>query len=325
MGHVVRCLALADYLKKNYKCKIHFAMRRSELGVNKVKSSYSVFQSDESEFNYKYWLSDCISKSNAEILIMDMRDGLARDELKQLKKKTGIKVVTIDDLEDKRLEADLAFYPPINQLKKMNWDGYNGKLLIGWKYVLLREEFVKSYPKSNNIIPNILITMGATDEKNITSFVVEALNKLNEKFHVSIIVGIGYPHLDHLKNILDMVQYKYKLFIEPNNMAEIMSKSDLAIISFGVTAYELAALNTPAVYLCLSDDHEMSANLFKYEGVGKIISKYSKINKEEFITTLSSLLKNQKILSAMSLQASSINVSDLEEISNCIIGKRIYA
>ena len=40
MGHVVRCLALADYLKENYGCNIHFAMRHSKLGINKVQEAY---------------------------------------------------------------------------------------------------------------------------------------------------------------------------------------------------------------------------------------------------------------------------------------------
>ena len=51
MGHVVRCLALADHLKENYGCSIQFAMRQSELGINKVKEFYPVLQSDERDFN----------------------------------------------------------------------------------------------------------------------------------------------------------------------------------------------------------------------------------------------------------------------------------
>ena len=40
------------------------------------------------------------------------------------------------------------------------------------------------------------------------------------------------------------------------------ASADLAVASFGVTAYELAAVGVPAVYLCLTDDHAESAEAF---------------------------------------------------------------
>ena len=87
MGHVVRCLALADHLKEDHGCNINFAMRQSELGMNKVKESYKVVDSNEDSFHYVKWLSDCISNTKSDILIMDMRDGLKREELRYIKKK----------------------------------------------------------------------------------------------------------------------------------------------------------------------------------------------------------------------------------------------
>ena len=52
MGHVVRCLTLADHLNGNYDCNIHFAMRQAELGINKVKDTFTVIESNEKSFNY---------------------------------------------------------------------------------------------------------------------------------------------------------------------------------------------------------------------------------------------------------------------------------
>ena len=44
--------------------------------------------------------------------------------------------------------------------------------------------------------------------------------------------------------------------------SELMKKSDLAICSFGITAYELAALNIPSLHVCLNTDHINSSALF---------------------------------------------------------------
>ena len=324
LGHVVRCLALADELKENYGCNIYFAMRRSELGISQVKESYPIFKSNEQIFDYEDWLSDCIKKSNAEILIMDIRDGLTIEQLKAIKKKTGIKVVTLDDPEDKRLEADLAFYPPIPQLEKTNWDEFQGVLYVGWEFVILRKEFSKTYPKPNNSIPNILVSMGGTDEKNMTDFVVNSLNEIKEAFKAIILVGPGYSHLEKLESNLKLVNYKFELYQNPDNVAEVMSTANLAIISFGVTAYELAALKIPSIYFCLTCDHEESSTLFEHEGIGKTISQYSSINKEKFIRALSSLVSNQTILNEMSKKANSITLSDLHTISSSILRQTVY-
>ena len=140
MGHVVRCLALADELQENQSCNIHFAMRKSELGINKVKESYPVIGSNEKAFYYANWLNECVKKVDARAIVFDVRDGLTRAVVKELRN-NGVLIVTIDDPEDKRLEADLAFYPPVPQVKSIDWAGFTGELHIGWEWVILRKEF----------------------------------------------------------------------------------------------------------------------------------------------------------------------------------------
>jgi len=324
MGHMVRCLALADNLKEHHNCNIHFAMRRSELGINKVKETYPVLQANESDFSYKEWLTDCIERTNAIILILDMRDGLTREELKFVKKKTGIKVVTIDDPEDKRLAVDLAFYPPIPQLEKFNWDGFNGKLYVGWEYVLLRKEFLEKYQNPNNSIPHILVTMGGTDEKNMTEFVVNSLNQIERKFKAIIIVGSGYPHNEKLKKSLEKVHFEFELYQNPQNIAEIMSQAELAIISFGQTAYELAALNVPAFYFCLTKDHENSARLFIEKRIGKSLGIFP-LNKKHLIKKMKKYLFEKGFIIEMSRLAQLLNISNLNLISKLIIKEQVNA
>jgi UDP-2,4-diacetamido-2,4,6-trideoxy-beta-L-altropyranose hydrolase len=325
MGHVIRCLALADHLKENHDCKINFAMRKSELGISKVKDSYPVLESNEESFNYVAWLTSCIDQSNAEILIMDMRDGLTKEQLQEIKKRTGIKVVTIDDPEDKRLEANLAFYSPIPQLEKMNWTKFKGDLYVGWEFVILRKEFLIKYPKSDNKKTNILVSMGGTDENNMMELVINSLRTINEIFKATIIVGSGYPYLEQLKKTLEEVHFEFELYQNPKNIAEVMSTTSCAIISFGQTAYELAALNIPALYLCLTNDHEDSAQLFVKEGIGKLLGIYSDVKHHEIVEAITHLLIENEVIEKMSNCAKSLNNSSLNKISQLILKERFYA
>ena len=319
MGHVVRCLALADHLKERHNSAIYFAIRKSELGINTLRKSYFVIQPDKNEFNYKEWLIDCINKTESKILIMDVRDGLSRNQLKQIKIATGVRVITIDDPEDKRLESDLAFYPPIPQIKNLNWGGFSGDLYVGWEYVLLRKEFKNHYPRPSYPAPSILISMGGPDENNMTARIVDIMDTLNEKFKAIIIAGPGYPYLNQLKSRLAHACFDFKLLIDPVDVAQVMAQSTLAIISFGQTAYELAALKIPAIYLCLTQDHYDSSMLFEKTGLGTSLGIYSKVKKRALIGSLLMLLHNEGITTDKS-PANSINISDLKQVSNIILG-----
>ncbi|MBS83172.1 MAG: acylneuraminate cytidylyltransferase, partial [Gammaproteobacteria bacterium] len=143
MGHISRCIALAEILKRKHNCNIIFAMRKSKLGIDYVKKNFIVESSQSIEFDYFEWLTNIINKNHIDILILDVRDGLTRDQLKKIKKKRNIKIVTIDDPEEKRLESDFAFYPPLPQLSEISWNKYQGNLYFGYEYIILKKEFSK--------------------------------------------------------------------------------------------------------------------------------------------------------------------------------------
>ena len=323
MGHVVRCLALADHLKERHNSAIYFAIRKSELGINTLRKSYFVIQPDKNEFNYKEWLIDCINKTESKILIMDVRDGLSRNQLKQIKIATGVRVITIDDPEDKRLESDLAFYPPIPQIKNLNWGGFSGDLYVGWEYVILRKEFTKNkYLKPDNLIPNILVSMGGTDENNMTDIVIEAINMINEQLKLIIIVGSGFPHMHQLTKSLAKVQFEFELHQNPDNIAKIMSRTDFAIISFGQTAYELAALNIPALYICLTIDHEESSKLFYNEGIGVSLGVFSEDRKQKLVDSLKfHIVEKQKSIKMFNQKK--IKISDLNRLATLVTTSKV--
>jgi len=322
MGHIVRSLALADKLNEEYECKIFFAIRSSILAINKVKEKYYVFESDEVNFNYKEWLYECIKKMNISIFIMDMRDGLSRSDLKELKLEANIKVVTIDDPEDKRLEADLAFYPPVPQLKKICWTDYDGELYIGWEYVILRQEFLISPEVKSNTLPEILILMGGTDENNMTEFIINALNQVTQSFKAIIVVGSGYLFLEKLKKKISGMSFQYELYINPPEISNIMSKVDFGIISFGQTAYELAALKVPGFYVCLTNDHMESSKLFSNNKIGFSIGEFFDINELEVVINIDSYLNGELDLYNKSTWPDEIKISDLNKISQIIMREK---
>jgi spore coat polysaccharide biosynthesis predicted glycosyltransferase SpsG len=283
MGHIIRCLALANELRRSKGCKVTFAMRKSNLGIAKVLSSYPVLQSDETGgiFDYTNWLTGCIQKSSADMLILDVRDGLTFDMIKNLKETLGITITTIDDTEDKRQAADLAFYPPVPQVTEYEWNDFNGNLYSGWEYVIIRDCFFKDYARTKRSHPKILIMMGGTDPYDMTGFAVDCLNSIELSFSASIILGPGYSFTDRLEKKLLDVKFENEIYQNPENIAQSMADSDFAIMSFGVTAYELAALGVPMIILSLTEDHFKSASIFSDAGIGINIGIYKDVSESE--------------------------------------------
>jgi len=321
MGHVVRCLALADKLSSDFECKINFLMIGSELGIKKVKKSYAVIKPSPIDFNYKNWLMDSIKITESNILILDVRDNLSINDLNFIKENTKIKIVSIDDPEDKRLASDLLFYPPVLQIQEMDWSGFKGKVYCGWEYVLLRKEFLKKYTKSSTKSLNILVSMGATDPLNMTNFVIKCLKDIKKDFIVTIVLGDGYKFRNDLEKQLLESEMKYCIKVSPKNIARVFSQSNFAIISFGQTAYELAAIGIPSIYLYISSDHEKSSQIFLKNGIGLSAGQFKESKKIELKTSIMELINNPKKLIEMSKCSRDLNVSNMELISNKILLK----
>lgn len=319
LGHVVRCLTLADELRRNHACNILFAMRISELGIRLVRKKYPVTVPGEGNFNYEDWLARSIESHQADLMILDVRDALDPIIVRRLKEKFRLFIVDIDDPEEKRLAADVVFYPPVPQVKQMNWTGFSGKVYCGFEYVILRKEFLGKYKVPHNKVPNILITMGASDPEDMTVFTLNALKAVNERFTVTIILGAGYPNRERIATLMKTAGFGYRLHHDPRDIAKIMAGSDMGIISFGQTAYEATALGIPVICLCLTEDHVASSEFLEHNGTGISLGLLSDLNPEKLIETVSGYLQSGHILKEMSGRAALLKKPDPGQISSLII------
>ncbi|HNY69563.1 MAG TPA: hypothetical protein PKH14_02140, partial [Syntrophorhabdus sp.] len=254
-GHIVRCIALADELRDKHGSGVVFAVLYDNKAMEMIMNhGYKVETANprEDQFDYGDWFNCIVKKNHPCALILDIRDDLPPNIVSNLRKK-GILVVTIDDPTDRRLLADLAFYPPVPQVEKMDWQGFTGQRFIGWEWVILRREFshndenlykrIKATKKTK--IHNILVTMGGSDPKGMTLKTMEALKVIDGQFEVTIILGPGFAHRDSLNEILGNFPHIHRIFENVLNIGDIMAEADLAVASFGVTAYELAAMGVP--------------------------------------------------------------------------------
>lgn len=283
LGHIVRCLALAEELKVEYNCQITFAVHRGKPGIDMIKEkSYPVITVNENinTFNEEEFLKNAVQESDCKVVIMDFRENMSLDFLHSLRKQ-GIILVDIDDPKEKRLAADLAFYPPVPQVKRMDWSGFQGQLMVGWEWVIIRKEFTTMTNQQR--IPydrlHLLVTMGGTDPAGFTLTVIEALDLLEDDFETTVVLGAAFSREEELQSLLLRTKRKFRVLRNVQNMAAIMAQADLAIASFGMTAYELACMGVPALYMCLTDDHAESCQVFVDAGVAVNLGRDHSIEK----------------------------------------------
>jgi len=291
MGHVVRCLALAKELEK-YDVEITFLMKNHLTGVKKVIDAGHIVKklpvSSDKETDIRR-IPGMLNRIKPQIVLNDI---LNTEEKYMLKtRETGAFLINVDDLGPGRQLADVLVYslvrPPVYS---------KPKIYAGPAYMTLKDKFRKMHKKRKKIrekIGKILVSMGASDPQSLTVKVLKALEKVDRNFTTTVVIGSAFTHHNELKNVLDKARKKYIVKSNVSNMAELMHDADIAIISGGISVYELAAVGTPGIVLC-QNKHE-NTNVFedygfvtklglgKFVGEKQIIGAVKKLARDKFL------------------------------------------
>jgi spore coat polysaccharide biosynthesis predicted glycosyltransferase SpsG len=327
-GHVIRCLALADELRENHGCNIIFAVLLDQKAIELIENhGYPVETADRTrkDFSYGAWLNSVVVNINARGIILDVRDDLPSEAINNLREK-GILIATIDDPTDRRLLADFAFYPPVPQVERMDWQGFSGELCVGWEWVVLRREFSQTVRTRREMscvsnASNILVTTGGSDPQSMTLKAIKALALLHEQFEVTIILGPGFAQRKDLNELLDNFPHPYRILENIPNTADIMAESDLAVASFGVTAYELAAMGVPAIHLCFSEDHVQSALFFQDSGMATCLGLADHLTEEKIAASIKSALFEEILRKDIHQQSKKIDGCGAARVAQLIASK----
>lgn len=275
MGHIMRTLVLVKELAKFHKvfyiCKIDNSdLNKYAGGIDKVrKEGFEVKLIEENN------MIEGLKDINADILITDSYDVNEEyfNKTKSMFKKTGyiddnnsLSYYNVDFLINQNLGAEAFKY-------KVNRDT---QLLLGSKYILLREEFrnLLRDKRLNNKVENIMITIGGADPNNITENILKNVSNLKYNFHV--IVGAAFNNLEELKE-LAAENDNINLYFNAN-MVEVMNKCDLAIAACGSTLYELCICEVPTIGIITAKNQENLAIKMGNLGVIKNLGWYDKLD-----------------------------------------------
>lgn len=258
----MRGLALAHEFHQRAGCRVEFAIREGSIAVELIAAQgYAVHicPAESTPETYGTWFRDLALRIGAVVVLLDVRDDLPRWAIQALRD-AGVTTASMDDPTDRRLDVDLVFYPPVPQVKQMDWTGCSGQYYAGWEWVVLSRGIDPPAQKIFNTPPTLLVSMGGSDPADFTLKTLDALRSVGaEVGHILLILGRGYRRAQVLDAQIGAFGDKITVFCNVRHMNQLMARADAAITSFGVTGYELACMKVPALYLCLTENHARSA------------------------------------------------------------------
>jgi spore coat polysaccharide biosynthesis protein SpsF len=270
-GHVKRSLTLAQSLRDREGLGVVFAVNGEEDAAATIRRA-----------GFETIVLPRISQTTAfvslvgakkpDVLIADARANLSRDMLARIR--THVQVVAvIDDVSDRRLAATHAYYPPAPQIQNLSWKGAHTQVRSGWEWALLGLDPARvSVPAPRNAArPTLVVSMGGSDPLDLTRLAARGLAKITAPFRARFIIGPGFRGAPALSREIEAMSPGFEVVQGLDDLGSEFAAADLALISFGVTAYELAALGVPALYLAISDDHALSASSFEKAGMGSVL------------------------------------------------------
>ena len=293
-GHVRRCLSIARALRDREGYGVRFAMKEDDLATKDVEAEGFPVERMPNGPKEIDWLLQLGAQYEPVAAVLDVRTELSATSVMRLRG-AGMIVATIDDASQRRLCADAAFYPPVPQVFGLNWRGTESEPLVGWEWVVLGHESMPPF-SSKAGRARVIVSMGGSDPQGLTLPVVRVLSGLDPYFDVTVVVG---PSADcALDQDVAKAAPRFTVVRSPNDLPRLMSEAHLGVISFGVTAYELAALGVPALYLCLTPDHATSASAFELAGMGASLGVGA--NETLIGQAVESMLADRERLKAMS-------------------------
>lgn len=149
----------------------------------------------------------------------------------------------------------------------------NTRILAGLKYVMLRREFrqmdLPSSRKENEPF-HILVSLGnvpsKTDALNLK--IVQGFSGISKKgLSATMIIGRMNGESGRVQEKIQRVAWPIEVKSHSQNMAEEMSKADLAIVSGGSTMWELMHMRVPFLAISLTQEQRSYLPLLAGNGL----------------------------------------------------------
>ena len=311
LGHVMRCLTLADNMAATgWHCTLVAPGEVEEMlpgirarghGVIGLAAGTDLL-GPTSELRRQF--------PDIAVLIVDSYRSKANWELQQ--KDWAERIVVIDDLADRRHDCDVL----VDQTPGRTPSNYNGLLpenctiLAGASFAMLRRLFLQQRRTLDLVrkkLSRIVINFGGSDPKGMTSKALSATIQTGLKVDIDVVLGANSTVL---AEILDTAEnngeanIKVHQFVD--DMAALFANADLAIGAGGSSLLEKSSLGLPSLIITTASNQDLVARNIAECGAAQLLGNHDDVDDRQLVTAILALAGSNGTLAAMSKAAASV-------------------
>lgn len=285
MGHFIRTLALAEMLKDDFYC-IFATQSPTDYQIKEIESTCHQridLAHNGTHFNVFLGLLE-----GTEIVVLD--NYYFTTEYQQAIKKKGCKLVCIDDIHDKHFVADVI----INHAEGISKPQYSAEehtvFCLGYKYALLRKDYLTNALNETLKHYSCLIMMGGADPFNLMAKIIPMIESLQLTLPIAVVVGASYKN-EHLFQPFNTIE----LFkgIKSTKVLQLMNESQLGIFPASTVAIEACATRLPFICGYFVDNQKEIYNGIKKNKLAICIGNYLQVEQNDLYKAFEQMSKKE--------------------------------
>lgn len=250
LGHIYQSKTFANYIreKQEYDPEIIFLTQSSEEIASIIRNEgYQVIQFESDDLMFQF-----LERDNPDVIIFDKLD---IDPLfaKRIKDNLAARLAIFTCITEANKYADVSVMGAMGShfenvvTSNCGIVHYNGP-----KYLILRPEFFNLHQCSETVKQNkglvVTLLFGGADPAGLTCAILKELFVVDDIARVNVIIGNAFKDLDELNNIQKgILPFSCQILKNISNVEEILSSSDLAIVSPGISFFEALRCGTPVI------------------------------------------------------------------------------
>jgi UDP-2,4-diacetamido-2,4,6-trideoxy-beta-L-altropyranose hydrolase len=263
MGHVYRCLKIANHLRERYGVRPVFLMRDFPEGQLKVREQGFPVASLAAMIDVEDDVRETASLAAGALLFIDVRH-FEPEHIEGCRRRAE-KVVLFDDLGGRDFRPDILVNPAVLPRHRQYPGRYDGvRYCLGLKYFILGKQSVSPRDQVPVKVEKILVSLGGADPSDYSQALLTRLISLKGRFTFRFVLGPAYRkdwefrQLARESGIADDLEILENVSDLPAEMA----RADLAVVAGGDTCLELAWVGTPGMIVpTISYEAETAAYL----------------------------------------------------------------
>ena len=324
IGHVMRCLTLADALRQRGATVVFLCCETPGHLTELIRSRGYEVQILGSAMDDAAESAAHLAQSRPDWIVVD-HYSLGKT-WESVVRGYARWIFTIDDLADRDHDCDLLLdqnlYEGVEQRYAARVPGHC-RQLIGPRYALLRPEFAQcrgDVARSARPISKLLVSFGGVDSTNETAGILGILrDALPSAVALDVVIGPSNPYGEQLK-ALAADRPATTLHVATNRMAELMSKADAFIGAGGSTTWERFCLGLPSLVIAVAANQVPTSQYLGKRGAIDYIGRGSELTADDIRGALSRFLADHERRTKMArLGMQLVDGQGAQRVSECML------